>query len=97
MKESILKNIVLSIEGKDVSMVLAGDNTKEGGKEAYRAVKVIEKLFIKNNDYDTLTCTVLNRKDSHHILWCVKLELHGDLENYVLDMVGGEFLSGLSA
>ena len=97
MKHDILNDIRLSIEGRDVTAILTGDNTKECGKEAYRAVKVIEKLFIRNNDYDTLTYTVLDRKDPKHILWCVKLELHGDLENYVLDMVGGEFLSGLSA
>ena len=96
MKKSMLENIKLSIEGRDIRTVLTADNTSDGGKEAYQASKIIEQLFVNNEKYDTLTFVVVDRKDPHHTLWCVKLELNGALENYVLDMVGGEFLAGLS-
>ena len=96
MRKSILSNIKLSIEGRDICTVLVADNSKAGGKEAYQASKVIEQLFIHNEKYDTLTFVVVDRKDPHHTLWCFKLQLHDDLENMILDMTGGEFLSGLS-
>ena len=92
MKESILEKINLSIVGRDVSMVLAGDNTREGGKEASRAAKVIGQMF---SNYDTLTFRAVDRKDPRQILWCFK-QVHDDPEKYVLDMAGGEFLAGLS-
>ena len=96
MRKSILSNIKLSIEGRDICAVLVADNNKAGGKEAYQASKVIEQLFIHNEKYDTLTYVVVDRKDSHHTLWCFKLQLHDDFENLILDMTGVEFLSGLS-
>lgn len=97
MKESILKNIRLSIEGRDVKTTLTGDNTKEGGKEAYRAAKIIGQMFINNDHYDSLSFIVMDRADPRHTLWHFKLQLHDGLENYVFDMEGGEFLTGLSA
>lgn len=96
MKESMFKNIKLSIDGRDICAVLTADNTRAGGKEAYQASKVIEQLFLHNERYDTLTYVVVDRKDPQHTLWCFKLQLHDDLENLILDMTGGEFLSGLS-
>ena len=63
MKESILKNIRLSIEGRDVKTTLTGDNTKEGGKEAYRAAKIIGQMFINNDHYDSLSFIVMDRAD----------------------------------
>lgn len=97
MRKSILSNIKLSIEGRDIYTVLTADNTRAGGKEAYQASKVIEQLFLHNERYDTLTYVVVDRKDPQHTLWCFKLRLHDDLENLILDMSGGEFLAGLSA
>lgn len=94
-KKNILDDFKMSICGREVSATLIGDNTKEGGKEAYRASEVIKKLFVDNKDYDILTFTVFDRKDPTHCLWSYKLMLHGDIENFVIDMVGGEFLAGI--
>lgn len=97
MRHGMFYNIRLSIDGREASAVLAGDNTRDGGAEAYHASKVFRDLFIGNDQYDTLTFTVIDREDPKRILWCFKLQLHDDYENYILDLVGGEFLAGLSA
>ncbi len=95
MKKSMLKDIALSIEGRDAQVVLSGDNTRSGGKEADQAAEVIENLFSSADQYDTLTFKVVDRSDPRHTLWCFKLHLHEN-EKYVLDLVGGEFQDGLS-
>lgn len=95
MKHDMLYDIGLSIKGREISAILAGDNTKDGGAEAYRASKLFRDLFIGNDQYDTLTFTVTDRADRRRTLWCFKLDLHGKVENYILDLVGGDFLSGL--
>ena len=56
----------------------------------------MKKSILSNIKLSIEGRVVVDRNDPHHTLWCFKLQLHDDLENLILDIVGGEFLSGLS-